>query len=361
MKKFIGTIILSAVVCTLAALETGDEAREIKSKFYNGKIFKAKFYMVDKRNQNKLKILVFARLLADDFAGASALIENIGNRKNVSLAFATPDEDEISVFLKQNSSFKYALLHDKKAHDEYMNENIIYPRAFVINYENKIIWDGEFIDLPDMLDKFEAGKYDFEKNRKINRYLAQMQDALRSGSEYQLDRAARDILALDHGNAACLRLRLFAFENTNRPEDAWNFLEEYRRRYPDEKYLYMLQVDLGARYPFLADKSAAVGMVFLQKKLGNASDKLLMAWLFLNNYPLRLNALQCAEQLLALLSEKSFTDISMQSLYCRALALCCYRYCDLAGAVKNQQRACEILNNGENKEILKYYQKLSEK
>lgn len=345
----------------LFALSTGDQAIELKSKFYNNKVFKTKFYMVDAKNQKKLKILVFARLLADDFLKSESLIGNVASRKGVSLAFATPYEAEIEVFLKQNPNFKYPILFDKNGHDKYMEKNIIYPRAFVINYENKIIWDGELIDLPSMLDKFESGKYDLEKNRRINRYLKDMQNAMRSGSEYQLDRAAREILALDPGNLGCLRLRLFAFENTNRMDEAWKFLDEFRRKYPQEKHLYMLQIDMGARYPAFAPQGTAIGREFLKNKLGNDEDRLLLAWMFLNHYNFNADAIECGENLLALLNEKTLKITAMRSLYFRASALASYKRGNLTEAASKQQRAYDIFSSAENRQILEYYKKLLKK
>lgn len=358
-------MLLTALVvmfCKCAALSTGDEALEIKSKFYNGKIFKARFYMVDAKNKNKLKIVVFARLLADDFLQSDPLLANIGKRKGVSLAVVTPSEAEIEPFLKMKPAFEYAVLSDRNANKSYMEQNIIYPRAFVINYENKIIWDGELIDLPDMLDKFEAGKYDLEVNRKINRYLAEMQNALRGGSEYQLDRAARAILALDPGNLACLRMRLFAFENTNQLEEAWKFLEEFRHKYPQEKHLYMLQIDLGARYVQLSNRAAQTADDFVKAKLGDNNDRLLLAWLLLSQYNFDSDALNSSEKLLNTLSEESFKGMPMQqALFNRSWALLYYKKCDISEAVKKQSRACAVSDTQENRKILKYYQSLMKK
>ena len=362
MKKLFAVMLIMTAATGVFALGTGDDAMELKSKFYNGKIFKARFYMVDAKNKDKLKVLVFARLLADDFLKSEPLIKNIGSRKNVSLAFATPAEAEIETFLKVNPHFEYALLFDRNAHKAYMEENIIYPRAFVIDYQNKIIWDGELMDLPDMLDKFAAGKYDLETNRKINRYLAEMQNALRSGSEYQLDRAAREILALEPGNLACLRMRMFAFENTNRHEEAWKFLEEFRRKYPAEKYLYMLQIDMGGRYAAFAERGAETATAFVKAGLGNAEDRLLLCWMLANHYNYSIEALDNAQKLLSSVNEETFRNSRQQhGLYHRAAALIAYKRGDLAEAVKKQRRACEVFDNAEFRKILSFYEKLQKK
>ncbi len=362
MKKIILMFLLVCTFTQLSALSTGDEAIELKTKFYNGKIFKTKFYIVDAKNQKKLKILVFARLLADDFLHSDSLIKNIGSRKNVSLAFAATSENEIGTFLKERPAFQYPLLFDRNAIKTYMEQNMIYPRAFVINYENKIIWDGEMIDLPDMLDKFENGKYDLEVNRKINRHLAEMQNALRAGSEYQLDRAARAILALEPGNLACLRMRMFSFENTNRFAEAWAFLDEFRRKYPNEKHLYMLQMDMAARYRQFSEAGAQVARAFINSKLGTANDWLLLSFLLLNHYENNTEALNCAGDLLKRLNSNSFgNDIMQKSLFFRTCALLHYKRCDLIEAVKNQSLACDVSNDAENRKILKYYQNLQKK
>lgn len=83
MKKLFAVMLIMTAATGVFALGTGDDAMELKSKFYNGKIFKARFYMVDAKNKDKLKVLVFARLLADDFLKSEPLIKNIGSRKNV--------------------------------------------------------------------------------------------------------------------------------------------------------------------------------------------------------------------------------------------------------------------------------------
>ena len=362
MLRTVCVLLLLASLGRVCALSIGDDALELKSKYYNGRVFKAKFYMVDKKNQKKLKVLVFARLLAGDFLNSDALIENIGSRKGVSLAFATPSESEIEPFLKQKNQFRYPVLFDRNAQEKYMEKNIIYPYAFVINYENKIIWDGELIDLPSMLDKFENDKYDVEKNRRIAVCIREMQNAMRSGSEYQLDRAAREILAIDPGNPGCLRLRLFAFENTNREDEAWKFLEEFRRKNPQEKYLYMLQIDMGARYPAFAEQAAETGREFLKNKLGNDDERLLMAWMFLSQYNFCIGAIECGEGLLAALKADSFSkNPVMHALFYRSAALGFYKRGNLPEAVRNQQLAKDILPSAENRQILEYYQKLLKK
>lgn len=362
MIRFILTVLILMSANFLTALGTGDSAVELKSKFYNSKVFKARFYVVDAKNKNKLKVLVFARLLADDFLQSEALLDNIGSRKNVSVGIAAESLQEIEPFLKMRPDFKYPLLFDRDALNKYMEKNIIYPRAFVIDYQNRIIWDGELIDLPGMLDSYALGQYDMEKNRKINRYLAEMQNAMRNGSEYQLDRAAREILAISPGNMACLRMRMFAFENTNRMDDAWNFLEEFRRRYPNEKNLYLHQIDMGARFPAFAVRGAEVAAAFVRRKLGSNEEKLLVAWLLANHYQYNNDALSCAGQILVGLREGMFgANIYHRSLLYRAGGLVAYKKCDAKTAVERQRRAYEILKSPENLEILRFYEKLIKK
>lgn len=362
MKKTMVFLLSALAFGRVCALSTGDDASELKSKFYNSKIFKARFYAVDKKNEKKLKVLVFARLLADDFLQSEPLIKNIGSRRNVSLAFASASESEIAAFLQMRPNFEYALLFDRDAQKKYMEQNIIYPRAFVINYQNKIIWDGELIDLPDMLDKFAAGKYDLEVNRKINRYLSEMQNALRAGSEYQLDRAARAILELEPGNLACLRMRMFSFENTNRHSEAWKFLEEFRQKYPDEKYLYMLQIDMGGRYSAFAERGAAAASEFVRRKLGNDNERLLLSWMLINHYNYSLEALDSAAALLASVKADAFKGSAQQTgLYYRAQALAAYKRGDLAGALKFQRQACDVFDSAEFRKIYEFYKKLQKK
>lgn len=362
MKKITVFLLSVLFVGKIFALGTGDNAVELKSKFYNNKIFKARFYAVDKKNAGKLKVLVFARLLADDFLQSESLIKNIGSRKNISLAFAAAAESEITAFMQIKPAFEYALLFDSEAHNKYMEQNIIYPRAFVIDYQNKIIWDGELMDLPEMLDKYTAGKYDLEVNRKINRYLAEMQNALRAGSEYQLDRAARAILAIDPGNLACLRMRIFSFENTNRHDDAWKFLEEFRQKNPDEKYLYMLQIDMGGRYPAFAARGAAAAAEFVKRKLGNNGERLLLSWMLVNHYNYNIEALESASKLLASLKVDKFgNDVQQRGLYYRTLALAAYKRGDLAEALKQQKKACEVSDSAEFRQIYEFYEKLQKK
>lgn len=367
MARILFVMFVMLMMFDISALGIGDEALELKTKYYNRKVFKSRFYVVDAKNQKKLKVLVFINLLGEDFKRNEILLDGVAGRKGISVGLAASSEDEIFAFMKEHPDFKYPLLYDRRGLAAYMERNIIFPYAFVINYENKIIWCGELIDLPGMLDRFENGSYDVEKNRRVSRYLAEMQNAMRIGSEYQLDRAAREIMSIDPGNLSCLRMRLFAFENTNRAEDAWAFLEEFKKKYPQEKNFYLLQIDMGARYPFLAGRGAEVGRDFEKRNLGSSEDRLFAAWMFLNNYKFNVVALEVADTLLQ--SVKAVFDAGTvgaaklpdRALYKRALALLCYKRCDLSGAVKYQKEACDLINNGDNLQILKYYEKLSVK
>ena len=57
MLRIVCVLLLFASLGRVCALSIGDDALELKSKYYNGRVFKAKFYMVDKKNQKKLKKL----------------------------------------------------------------------------------------------------------------------------------------------------------------------------------------------------------------------------------------------------------------------------------------------------------------
>ena len=367
MWKKIFAFAVLLMLADVFAFGIGDNALELKTKYYNRKVFKTRFYVVDTKNQQKLKVLVFADLLGDDFPRNEMLLDNIAARKGVSVGLAARSESEIFAFMKNRPDFKYSLMFDREGMAKYMERNIILPYAFVINYQNKIIWCGELIDLPAMLDKFADNKYDIEKNRKISRKLAEMQNAMRIGSEYQLDRAARDIMEIEPGNLSCLRMRLFSFENTNRIDEAWAFLEEFKNKNPQEKNFYLLQIDMGARYPVFAQRAAAAGAALVRRNLGSDEERLLAAWMFVSSYNFSLEALQSAEALLKSV-EKSFNTEKYDkntavncSLFKRALALLYYKRCNLPSAIKEQRAAYEISKTENNLQILKYYEGLMAK
>ena len=148
---------------------------------------------------------------------------------------------------------------------------------------------------------------------------------------------------------------------TGRIEEAWKFLEEFRRREPQVKNYYLLQIDLGARYDALSREGSAAGREFISKKLGSNEDRLLLAWMFINYYNFNADALECGEKLLEILKDEKFDDPAQKALFYRASALSCYKRCDIAGAVAQQRLACQIMNDKNDLEILKYYEKLQKK
>ena len=119
---------------------------------------------------------------------------------------------------------------------------------------------------------------------------------------------------------------------------------------------------MGGRYPAFAARGAVTAAEFVKRNLGNDNEQLLLSWMLVNHYNYSIEALESASKLLASLKVDKFgNDVQQKGLYYRTLALTAYKRGDLAEALKQQKKACEVFDSAEFRQIYEFYEKLQKK
>ncbi len=209
---------------------------------------------------------------------------------------------------------------------KYMAGSLLYPFAFAVAPDGEIIWCGEAVDAPEMVERYVAGSKFGEEQRKIAALIDEMQNYLRGGEDRQLKKCTAEILKLEPGHPGALRIRGFVLENSGRLAEAWKLLETEIDRSPKLARLYVSAFDLISRNPELESHLAGL----LDKFARNISEPrylIAMAWALLNRFDANILALQRARDLLLASRGKSPTP-EWASTY----ALLSYRLGDLKAA-----------------------------
>lgn len=345
----------------LWALRTGDMAKDVSSRWKDLKHFQVKYNTVDKRNSDKLKVLIFCYPTNEDFKTLLPLIDTIDKQEHVKMAFVANNDSEVVLFLTQNPEFKHPITADKKAVTEYMAGSLLYPKAFVIDYKNQIIWDGELIDVLDMVTRYKKGTFNEANAVAISKQLDQIQIAMRNGDDFKAERAVAEILKLEPVNMPALRMRIFMLENTNRQAQAYELLNKQKSLYPDEPQLYLLMLDLASRYNDLSINAAQLGEEFAKRKLGTLNEQILFSWILLNSFNFNYEAIMSSKLLLENAKNNLASGTKLeQALYNSTSALLAYRTGKIAQALEFQTQASQLFASPENKQMLDFYSKLNQ-
>lgn len=337
-------------VAKLSALTSGDDAIELRDLEYlaNGPIALTPAKIDDSRKEY-LRILVVARASHDGSRDALPLINDLAIRfPDAKFVVISPDPaSEVKKLFGTHKDLNFAAAVDTKKENSrlYMGSGAVYPRAFVINYQGKIIWDGEVIDLEEMLTRLQNGTFDPDVQKKISPALQDLQSRLRSGEDRMAAHAAKNVLDLDPGNAAALRMRIFMLESTNRVPDAWALAGEELKKSPQNPRLYLLLLDLASRHAGLSAELAKVAANYLASTPSNSASDGAVAWNLLNGYPfdpelLRLSGLIVSRSLPEAIKHKP--ELGDADLF-SATALYCSRIGRLDKAHLYQQKVCDVL------------------
>ena len=296
----VSTLMLALVAWprSAVALRTGDDAAELKVDFLSNGPVSLVPAKVDANRENQLKVLVILR--ADSAVGAGLLpsLYDLQYRfPNVEMVVLCPDTEEATkAFFATfpNPNFATALDRTRQTTAQYMAGSAIFPKAFVIDYRGRIIWDGEAVDLGEMLESFAAGTYDESRQRKISPALEELQSRMRSGEDRMAEYAVQRVLELDPANAAALRMRLFMLENTDRAEQAWQLLERQLKAAPKERKLYLMQLDFASRQRRYGERIPEIVAAYMKNVPSDPAGDGAVGWLLLTRYPFDAAALRDA-------------------------------------------------------------------
>ncbi len=358
MKKLLLLLLgLGMALPSGAALSTGDDAAKLEVEAVKGGNFNVE--ELDNAPENKIRVIIFAQVRTPMGRDASAMLGTMRNlyaAKNFDCALIALDSSaDIDFFLRENPNLSFSLLRDEKqkSANEYLGPRPILPKAFVIDRSGEIIWDGEAGDLPEMLDKYYAGKYSSKTQEKVSPLLEELRILIRGGDDRKADEITRKVLSLDPGNSAALRLRLFMLESTNRQEQAWKLITDEIKKNPQVRRYYLVAFDFAVRYSAFRRELPALSKDYLANFPADENFDTQLAWTLLSRLEFNLSAVKTADTLLARIKGENFKTMATR-------ALLKYKQGKIGEAVKYQTKANEyasgLIQRDEGKQLLEYYQ-----
>jgi len=293
------------------------------------------------------------------------MLERFG-KDGIPCSLITPDtEADLKHFAASRPASKLSMAwdRDRKLTSDYLDGSRILPLAFVVDAKGIILWRGELMDLPEMLQQWRAGKFSLETQQKLSSLLRELESYLRGGRESDMRRLTSAIFDIDPGNAAALRMRIFTLENAGRSLEAWELLDSQIRKVPALPRLYFTALDIASRNGELRERFRAVLPTF-SRHVADPAAKDMMAWNLLNGFPQDAEMLESAAMLIAGQDEAARTDGEV-GFHRMIQAMISYRLGRVDQAEQYQKQAVALMHragavNADATAQLEYYERVRE-
>ena len=345
IKKIFLLIFALVSAVPVMALRSGDTAEEpMRVRWYCGNSFRFAF-PDSEENKNKLSAAVFLLCRAPQAVPTVMMLESLAAKygKNINIAVITPDSaDDLKALLNEVpvKRISAGVDRDRKLTANFMAGSPLYPMAFVSDSSGKLLWSGEAVDLGEMVSRRFEGKFNAEAAKKISPLLDELHVCMRNNDDRRMNNLVRDILELEPGNAAALRLRLFSLEQRNRTFEAWQLIYSELEKAPHIPRLYFTAVDLITSDRRLAGQLEKL-LVSFEQNIKDAEHRALMAYTLCERISYNSTALKVAERLLATIGKDDLNGAS-EALCYAAKADVAYRMCRLEDAIKLQKKCVEL-------------------
>lgn len=354
MKKQLFTLLAAAMLASppLFALRPGDRALEAgKLKMLRGD--RIVLGPGTKDHPQPLRAAVFLLCRAVNSGSTLAMLNELqrtyGGRLRI--AVITPDAaSDAEALLKSVGDCAVALGLDpeRKLTKEYMAGAVLYPMAFLIDGSGVILWCGEAVDMAEKIRPALEGKISSSDEARIFALVADMQQLLRDNSETKMRRNADRVFAIEPGNAAAMRIRLFTLENTGRIAQARELIDSQLKAAPKLARLYFTAADFAARYG-ASDAELERILAAFERNIADAETRVRMGWMLLERFPYQPSALNASVRFL----RGPLPGASLPRANAAAgRALLEYRLGNLHEALEFQREAVKELNRAGSAEAL---------
>ena len=346
MKKLVFSMLLAAVcVVPLYALRPGDRALLLdKVRMVRGKGLDLS-PLADKTAKVELRAVVFLLCRAMNSAATAAMLDDLERKYQGRLQtmIVTPDPTmDAEAFKVATSTLTVPLAVDveRKLTKEYMAGSLLYPMAFLVGRDGVIVWCGEAMDMAEKIRPALEGRLSIKTEAKIAEAVAELQQLLRDNSDTRMRKTAERIFALEPGNAAAMRIRLFALENSGRVDEARKLIDEQLKAAPKLVRLYFTAVDFAARYDYSDAELERIVSAFT-RNITDPEVRVRMAWMLLERFPYHPSALRAAA---ATLRQKLPEGVVARANAAAGRALLEYRLGNVDEALRYQREAVRLLN-----------------
>ena len=232
--------------------------------------------------------------------------------------------------------------------------------AHIFDRSGKLLWSGDTIDLPMMLQIIGDKKYSERNEIRISALTNSLQAALRSGNAKLIEESANRILTLRPRQLSAVHAKAYALEISGRIDDLVKFYRERIKRDPSAPENYFMLLEAAFRIPQLQSLAPAIAREFIQACPGELENINAVAWSLLNNQPLNIQAFTAAEAAVKLLSQAPESRQTSRILATRALLA--YRKCDLKSAIELSGQALQKATSPAEKalldDLLKYFKQI---
>ena len=298
MKKLFFFLLFSFFALPLFALRSGQDTLELENiKWLRGDPLRLVFKNTQ-RNQREYRIAVFMLTNTGNAVDTLRMLNSLAERyaKSIKICVVTPDPETDAVNLLaqvHTPHLSFGVDTARKTTQRYMAGSMLFPMAFVADGTRTIAWNGECIDLPELLADAEKNPIDPDKYEKLSPLLDELQSLLRSSDSRRIRLIADRIFKLDPGNAAALRMGLFVLENTGRAADGWSIIREQLAAEPRKPRLYYTALDYLSRHPVFATELPEITGLFLAN-INNADACDYLTWHLLSRFDFDSRALTAA-------------------------------------------------------------------
>lgn len=358
MNKAILVLSLFAV-CLLPgfrshASEPDGEAPALKlSKWLMNGPVKIEFDKKDKDADKKLFAIVFWGTWSGASRDAVPLLIYLQKKYRSQglkiIAVSREDENAVTRFIESNPTINYGIALDDQSVStlSYMGENRIFPKVFIIGNGNQIIWSGEAIDLPAVLDKFYTGRFSYSKQREISKLSQELQIAMLQSKNEMVRSIAQRILEIDSEDGFAFRTMMFAYESDEKTDEAIQFLSKMIKDNPKISRFNFIKIDFIARYPVFTKELLPMAETFLTNFADNPDELNNLAWALTDRFPYLPGTLELAWKAAdkaCKAVEKNGAD-EQKSACLNTLALIYYKCGMLQKAIDAQKKVSSLLKD----------------
>jgi len=343
MKKFY-FYLAAAVPFAAMALVSGEKAGTLQlDELKNGPVYLDENSFSGKAPYDHLRIVtVFATFLPESAAKLEmmdALAAQYADRDLQCVAFSPEPRQTLDMFIAPLAVSKIEIASDPegKTANAYLDGAMVTNRAFVVDADQTILWDGDPDDLPRVLGAIYADKYNPQSFRAVSAWQQDLTVAIAAGNMPEIMSNAERILLNDPENSIGLRGYLYAAEYLEKPAAAFEFLSKLLAAHPESQKLYFALIEQCRKDDALLVKAWPLAGEFGTRFASDPAAVNRMAWALLNTFPTRAGALAEVRKMV-----KTLEAAPESAEILTTLAMYRSRVGDLAGAIELQAKAVQL-------------------
>lgn len=264
--------------------------------------------------------------------------------------------EEVQKFAKQQKSLQLTLCADKNLTETIKLLGKNFQQSAIFNYSGKLLWAGEAIDLPMMIERIKSGKYSEREEIRIAALVSALQASLRSGNPRMINQSADMVLNVRPEQISAVNAKAFALESSGDIAALEKFFNDRIKRFPQEKSNYFMLIESAFRNPQMSKTAAETALEYFKNFPQDYRGINAICWSLITKQPLDAQALAAACAGEELLTKSPLVE---DSRILTTRSLIAYKKCHLLRAIAYGRQALFAAQNANDKafiaDLLKYY------